>query len=216
MFNQPNSKPGLQNKMDRRMFMASAIVTTTLGVASKASAQERSLEFLLLNDPDTPVSGNLAGDITLVSFFDYNCPYCKRSIAPLEAVLERDGNIRHVYKDWPILGEASRFGARRVLAARYQDKYSEAHHALMDIEGQGVTEDQMTEALKAVLDFDQLENDFHENDAEILEILQRNDRLANWVGLGGVPAFIAGNYLNPGVIDEAKLTDMISAAREES
>ena len=29
------------------------------------------------NDPATPVAGNPKGDLTIVTFFDYNCPFCK-------------------------------------------------------------------------------------------------------------------------------------------
>jgi len=32
----------------------------------------------IFDDPATPVGGNPHGDVTIVEFFDYRCPYCKQ------------------------------------------------------------------------------------------------------------------------------------------
>jgi protein-disulfide isomerase len=53
----------------------------------------------ILHDPDAPESGNPKGNLTIVSFFDYNCPFCKRAEPDLEKVVKEDGKIRLVYKD---------------------------------------------------------------------------------------------------------------------
>src|SRR5690606_13687328 len=90
---------------------------------------------MILNDPAAPVGGNPQGDVTIVSFFDYNCPFCKRTVAPLTTVMKADGRIRLVYKDWPILTQSSVYGAKLALAAKHQGGYEKAYHALMAIEG---------------------------------------------------------------------------------
>lgn len=77
--------------------------------------------------------GNPKGNITIVTFFDYNCPYCKKAEPDLERVVKEDGQIRLVYKDWPILTKASVYGAQMALAAKYQGKYDAVHAALMAI-----------------------------------------------------------------------------------
>ena len=86
---------------------------------------------LLENDPNAPVLGNPEGDVTVVEFFDYNCPYCRRVKPHIEALLEEDPNVRLVYREWPILGDGSVFAARAALASREQGKYEEFHWALM-------------------------------------------------------------------------------------
>ena len=87
----------------------------------KRTIAERSDE--ILNDPAAPVGGNPAGDVTLVEFFDYNCPYC-RKVAPTMVELEEgDRDLRLVYKEFPILGPGSQFAARAALASRKQRKY---------------------------------------------------------------------------------------------
>ena len=80
---------------------------------------------------------------------DYNCPFCKKSSPDLERFVDDDGNARLVYKDWPILGDASVAGAHIALAAKYQGKYREAHVAMMSIRGQKVDDASLHAAVKA-------------------------------------------------------------------
>jgi thiol-disulfide isomerase/thioredoxin len=55
----------------------------------------------ILNDPAVPVGGNPAGDVTLVEFFDYNCPYCRRVAPTVTELEEADPDLRIVYKRIP-------------------------------------------------------------------------------------------------------------------
>ena len=88
----------------------------------------------MLRDPEIPSLGNPKGDLTIVEFFDYQCPYCKKLTPELAQLVQEDGNIRMVLKDWPIFGEVSVDAARLALAAKYQNKYAEAHDALIGAE----------------------------------------------------------------------------------
>jgi protein-disulfide isomerase len=84
----------------------------------------------LLNDPSSPVSGNPAGDITLVEFFDYRCGYCKRVAGAVTQLQKDNPRVRVVYKDFPILGESSELAAKAALASRAQGKHQAFHEAL--------------------------------------------------------------------------------------
>ena len=64
-------------------------------------------EAAVLRDPDIPVAGNVDGDITIVEYFDYQCPYCRKLEPELQQAVKNDGKVRLVFKDWPILGPAS-------------------------------------------------------------------------------------------------------------
>src|SRR5271154_6608477 len=88
-------------------------------------------EALVLRDPDVPVTGNINGDITIVEYFDYQCPYCRKLEPELRQVVQDDGKVRLALKDWPILGPVSVVAARMALASRYQDKFIKAHEVLM-------------------------------------------------------------------------------------
>ncbi|MEL0114413.1 MAG: DsbA family protein, partial [Rickettsiales bacterium] len=87
---------------------------------SKREAEERAQaqaalsthQDRLLRHPMTPVSGNPDGKVTVVEFFDYQCGYCKRSLASMVNLLEADKDVRVVWKELPILGPESRLAAR--------------------------------------------------------------------------------------------------------
>ncbi|WP_258119796.1 thioredoxin domain-containing protein [Mesorhizobium onobrychidis] len=70
----------------------------------------------LLNDPASPIAGNPQGDVTIVSFLDYNCPHCERMDLILQQAVEHDPNLRIVRKQFPVLGPPSQFAARAALA----------------------------------------------------------------------------------------------------
>ena len=99
--------------------------------------------------PITPVSGNASGDVTVVEFFDYQCGYCKRSLASIIGLLKSDKQVRVVWKELPILGPDSRFAARAAMAAKKQEKYFQFHVALMGARGR-LTEQKVMDAAKGV------------------------------------------------------------------
>src|SRR4051812_28788264 len=99
--------------------------------ATTGGEDEVLTESAVLRDPDIPVAGNPQGDVTIVEYFDYNCPYCRKLEPELRQVVQDDGKVKLVYKDWPVLGPVSTAAARLALATKYQDKYVAAHDALM-------------------------------------------------------------------------------------
>ncbi len=96
--------------------------TLALG-AGTAFAQDNVLtEALVLRDPDIPIAGNADGDVTIVEYFDYNCPYCRKLEPELQQVVFDDGKVRLISKDWPILGPVSVIATTLALASKNQGK----------------------------------------------------------------------------------------------
>lgn len=167
----------------------------------------------ILNDPDAPVGGNQKGDVTIVAFLDYNCPFCKKSAPDLERIVREDGKIRLVYKDWPILTEASVYGAQLALAAKYQGKYETVHRALMGIPGLGIGRDKMAEAVRASgVDRDRLNRDLAAHAADIEALLKRNLAQADALGLQGTPTYLIGPFMTS-TLDYAGFKQVVSDAR---
>jgi protein-disulfide isomerase len=177
-------------------------------VAQKAILENRAG---LLNDPETPVIGNPSGDVTVVEFSDYQCPYCKRAHTTVEAVLKADNKVRVVFKDLPILGEPSRIASLAALAARNQDKYRALHNALLEYNGK-LDRDRIMEIAKSVgLDVEKLQKDME--DPKLVKIIERNMALASALGVRGTPAFVIGNQFVPGAVDADTLKRLIAEAR---
>jgi len=162
--------------------------------AAKALLKAHAVE--VFQDPDSPVSGNPNGEVTLVEFFDYNCPYC-RVMAPLIAQAEAaDPKLRIVYKEYPILGPASSFAARAVLAANKQGKYVAFHRALYQVPGR-VDEAKVLEVATSLgLDVEQMKADMQ--DAAIDAILEKNEKLAHALNITGTPGFVVGDVITAG------------------
>jgi protein-disulfide isomerase len=166
----------------------------------------------LVADPTSPVAGNPNGDVTIVEFFDYRCPYCKEVEPSLEALLHEDGKIRIVYKEFPILGKDSVTATRVALAAQKQGKYDAFHAAMMAAKGKIDEQVVMQVAKKVGLDLERAKKDMQGQDVE--DIIKRNYDLAQLLDIRGTPAFIIGGELVPGAIDIASLKEKIAAARK--
>jgi protein-disulfide isomerase len=165
----------------------------------------------ILKDPAAPVGGNPDGDVTLVEFFDYNCPYCRRVAPTVTALEEADPDVRLIYKEFPILGPGSQFAARAALASRRQGKYVAFHNALMQATGQVTEATVMKVAREVGLDTGQLRADVQ--DPAIDEAIARNLQLADALGITGTPSFIIGEEVVPGAVDLRTLQSLIAQAR---
>jgi protein-disulfide isomerase len=165
----------------------------------------------LERDPNAPVLGNPDGDVTVVEFFDYNCPYCRRAMEPVQGLLDADRNVRLVYREWPILGEGSVFAAKAALAARKQGKYEAFHWALMAMNGKAQEASVLRVATEVGLDVEQLRADMAS--AEIDEHIQTSMELAQALGFNGTPSFVIGDELAPGLVQQSQLMEMVKAAR---
>lgn len=189
-----------------------------LQAKEQQSAEERRVEALarlkdeLAFDPGSPVLGNPSGDVTVVEFFDYRCPYCKRTAPVIDQLVKEDGRIRRVMKEFPILGPESLFASRVALAARAQDKYEPMHRLLIAAKGALDQETVMKLAKEAGLDMAQLKRDL--NSAAIDEALKKNRDLAGQLEITGTPAFIIGKEFVPGAAELDTFKTIVARARK--
>ncbi|MSU88483.1 thioredoxin domain-containing protein [Rhodobacteraceae bacterium 2CG4] len=183
--------------------------------AAKADAQTEFLSDqrqLLERDPNAPVLGNADGDVTVVEFFDYNCPYCRRAMAEVQGLLDGDENVRLVYREWPILGDGSIFAAKAALAAREQGKYEEFHWALMGMQERAEEASVMRIAQEIGLDVERLRSDM--DAPEIQEHIETSMRLTQALGFNGTPSFVIGDNLVPGYVEKERLETLVDEVRE--
>lgn len=168
---------------------------------------------LLFNSPTDPTFGRDSADVVLVEFFDYKCPYCKKSWSIVAQLLEEDRGVRIVYKEFPILGEDSVYAARASLAVFQLDKkkYKPFHEALMRVSGTLTERVVMAVAKSVGIDTASLKEAMQAE--EIDKIIEGNLRLAQSLGIGGTPTFIIGGQVIPGAVNLQTLQAYVRAAR---
>ena len=167
--------------------------------------------LMLEQDPNAPVLGNPDGDVTVVEFFDYNCPYCKQVSPEVEALIAADSNVRVVFREWPILSDGSVFAARAALASRQQDKYPEFHLEMMRLRGRAEEASVMAVAEKIGLDLDQLRADMDAPD--VTDHIDSSMNLARLLGFNGTPSFVIGDAMVPGLVPLDELQRLVADAR---
>ena len=163
----------------------------------------------VFRDADSPVGGNPDGDVTLVEFYDYNCPYCRQMSGVIAQAEAADPKLRLVYKEWPILGSV--FPAKAALAAERQGKFIVFHRALYQLRGQVDEGKTLATAVSLGLDLDRLKSDLQE--PAIDAMLKRNVTLARALKIDGTPGFVIGDRILMGPIDFGKLQMVIQDAR---
>ena len=177
--------------------------------ASQAVIQHRREVF---NDPATPVAGNPQGDVAVVEFFDYRCPYCKVTAPTLQTLITQDPKVRVVMKEFPILGKESVFASRVALVAQKHGKYAEFHQAMFALKTK-VDDAQTLEVAKSIgLDPAQVKKEAEASDIDA--ILKHNYELAKTLDVSGTPAFVIGDTLLPGAVELKDFQAAIAAARK--
>jgi NAD(P)-dependent dehydrogenase (short-subunit alcohol dehydrogenase family)/protein-disulfide isomerase len=145
----------------------------------------------IYRSPNAPVAGNPDGDITVVEFFDYNCGYCKRGFSEIAKLVEKDKNVRVVFKEFPILRDESEQAAKVALAARMQGKYWEVHSEMIQTKGLVNETVGLKTAEKHGLDMAKLKTDMAS--PEVKAELDRVKELAKTLSINGTPHFLVGD-----------------------
>jgi protein-disulfide isomerase len=182
--------------------------------AEKADTQSQAVtanKDAIFTDAATPVAGNPIGDVTLVEFFDYHCPYCKAVAEPLAQLLKEDKGVRLVLKEFPILGDDSKLAAKAALAAAAQGKYWEFHQALL--EHRGPFDVDVIEAIAGRVGLDAKKLLADMQDAKTQPLIDSNRKLADSLDIGATPTFIIGNQVVEGAIPLDQIKALIKKAR---
>jgi protein-disulfide isomerase len=147
----------------------------------------------IFRSPTSFVAGNPHGDVSVVAFLDYNCPYCRQGAPDLAELIAKDNKVRLVLKELPVLGKDSEDVARIALAAAAQGKYFELHQSLFTEPGRATKAKALRIASELGLDVGQLERDM--DDPSVTATLLENTRLARDIGVRGVPFYLVGDQV---------------------
>lgn len=167
----------------------------------------------LYNSQDQAVFGNPNGNVTFVEFFDYNCPYCKRAMGDMLALMKSDPDLKVVLKEFPVLGEGSVEAARVAFAVRRQapKRYLEFHTKLLGGRGRANEARALAVAKEMGLDIARIRKDM--KSPEVDKALQQDFGLAQALGLNGTPSYVVGDEIIVGAVGLDTLKQKIARAR---
>ncbi len=172
---------------------------------------------------DLSVAGNKDGNVTLVEFFDYQCIHCKKMEVVVDSLIEKNKDLRVIYKEFPIFGKESELASKVAMAAALQGKYIALQNALFNAKGR-LNENKIMDIAKASgLDMEKLKSDI--NSKKVTDTLKANRELAEKIRIMGTPAFVVlstpKGKLNldsevafiPGAASENSLQELINKAK---
>ena len=203
----------LQSYQQKQMDQAHKTIQKTQETASKFADP-------LFHQTNDPMSGNPNGKITVVEFFDYQCPHCVGMTPVMTGIVKSNPEVRVVYKEFPIRGPASEVASKAALAAHMQGKYLDFQHALMDNKQLPLTEEIIMGVAKtAGLDVEKLKTDM--KGKEVAQQIKDTYKLAQNLQLMGTPAiFVAKSSVDktsgpsavvfvPGQVTQDQLQEVI-------
>jgi protein-disulfide isomerase len=181
-------------------------------VAARASIIDDEKD-LIFASPRQVVLGNPDGDVTLVEFFDYNCGYCKRSLADMKRLLAEDPNLRIVLKEFPVLGESSVEAAHVGVAVNMTapERYLEFHDTLLSESGQVDGARALAVAADLGLDSDELRQTMETD--EVQSTIAESYALADKLSLTGTPSYVTAKEVVVGAVGYEALKAKIEDAR---
>ena len=175
-------------------------------------AGDSGLAAQILADKRSPQVSAGTADVTLVLFSDYQCPACRKADPAMQAAIIKDGNVRIVYKDWPVFGERSERAAEVALAARHQGIYPQVHHALMS--SRSLDDAALREAVEdSGGNWRQLQADLTHHRLSIADHLAQNGQEAFSLGLEGTPGYLIGPFVIQGALTEREFLRAFAQAR---
>ena len=159
-------------------------------------------------------AGAKDGDVTLVEFYDFGCPYCRAAKADVARLIAEDKRLKVVYRDLPVLSEASREAAIASLSAAQQGRHAAFYNAMFDGSGRVSHEKVVATVRRAGLSEIRTARDLaaKANTAEI----EKNLELGRALGISGTPSYVVGDRILTGAVGYEALKEAVSAARTDA
>ena len=145
---------------------------------------------------------------TIIEFMDYFCGYCKKMNMELMEIANDRSDVRVIFVQYPILNESSNVIAKMVIAANFQGKGFELHHAIFSTPG-SLTKEKLEKAiLDSGLDIEKIREDI--KNEEIDKLINISSFIAGGVGARGTPALFINNNFAPGYIPKSDIINLLN------
>jgi protein-disulfide isomerase len=196
-------------------FLLLAFSISTAGAQTTKPVAPTTLNAVLTSPRPTPVAGSAQGDVTIVEYFDYNCPDCRALDPKVRQLLASDPGVRVIRKDWPVFGDVSAYAAYCSYAAAREGKYQAAHDALISSKQDLDKKEDVQSVMRAAgFDMTKIDADIAQHEKQYSAIIATNEHETEALGLKGTPGVIIGGQVVLGSIDYARLVSLVAQARK--
>ena len=145
---------------------------------------------------------------TIIEFMDYFCGYCKKIHPELVELANERDDVRIIFLQYPILSESSKVIAKMVVAANYQQKGFELHHAIFSISG-SITQEKLSQAIRdSGINSIKLKIDSSKDETEKIIVL--SSFIAGGIGARGTPSIFVNEIFTPGYISKEQIINMLN------
>lgn len=199
------------------------LIEAMTALEAKQQAEQANNDLTLLRDnseeifrdPASWAGGNLEGDITLVEFVDYRCGYCRKAHDEVAELVQSDGNIRFVLKEYPILGEESLVASRFAIAVRQlagDEAYKQAHDTLIAFRGDINTD--TLGRLASDMGLDSAAILARMDAPEVTAVIEANHALATKLDVSGTPTFVIDQTMVRGYVPLDGMRQIVDGQRK--
>lgn len=139
----------------------------------------------------SPVRGPKNAPATIVSFVDFQCPFCSRFHAPILEVLKAyPDKVNYMVKNFPLpFHPEAKPSAKAAFAAGEQGKYFEMVDAILK-DNSGLNAEKYKQLAKDIgLNADKFTKDLAEKDAQYEQWIAADMQLVDQVDVRGTPTF---------------------------
>ena len=200
------------------------VLMEAIGVLEQRQAQQAAADDTALiaanaadlyEDGNSWVGGNPEGSLTIVEFADYRCGYCRKAHPEVMQLLELDGDIRYIVKEFPILGDQSTLASRfavSVLRVAGPEAYAQVHDRLYTGFRGDVTPESL-DRLAIDLGLDAAAVLAGMTTPEVDAIIAQNQALAQRLRISGTPTFVIGDQMIRGYVPLDTLSAIVAEER---
>lgn len=168
-------------------------------------------------DPDRDhIRGPLDATITVVEYGDFQCPYCGLAESAIRAELQRDADVRYVWRHLPLtdVHPDAQLAAEAAEAAAEQGRFWELHDLLLSHQDRLAPSDLLNHARNLGMDVERFRDDLvrHVHCGRVAEDVES----ADLSGVSGTPTFFINGRRHHGAYDINSLGAAAQLARSHA
>jgi protein-disulfide isomerase len=159
--------------------------------------------------------GNPHGDVTLVEFYDVNCPYCRAASPDIEAMLKGNSELHLILVPFPVLGIPSIQGTRVELAVARLTSAENFYkfHRMLDSSRGTVDGNRALAAAKAIgLDVQKVLKIANED--KLADVMTAHVKLGDALAIQATPGFVIKGVAIVGYPGPKSLAEIIASVEK--